>query len=418
MVGAKKWRLLLYLCLAALTGGGWHFFFGGDMNCAAPQYIMQVITQDPSVSRTITWQTERSDLPQMIVYSAGQGGRQHSLTVQPEALLTGAEAMSVYSVTLENLKPGTVYFYKVGCERNWSAWYPLRTKDKGQSGLKALIFGDSQSGDYAVWAKTAQRAWQDHPDADFFISMGDLVDIGSHYDQWKCWLNGASEVIRCIPAAPLSGNHENYLPGGTFTPAYLYRSLFKLPDNGPEGLKGQAYSYNYGDVHFAVIDSQEKELKGFQPDMIKRQAEWLDRDLGSADRKWKIVLAHRPFFINEPEGALDEWGRVFAPILDKHHVDIVFSAHIHTYGRSIPMRLQSINKEDKAGTVFISTGRSGDKTWEEARQKRFELVFDRCLDQPDYLLLESRDGRLTVTNVKQDGRIADIAAIKKEGIGN
>lgn len=29
--------------------------------------------------------------------------------------------------------------------------------------------------------------------------------------------------------------------------------------NGPDGLKGQVYSYDYGDVHFVVLDSQEDE---------------------------------------------------------------------------------------------------------------------------------------------------------------
>lgn len=43
-------------------------------------------------------------------------------------------------------------------------------------------------------------------------------------------------------------------------PRRLYLNLFDLPLNGPEGLQKQAYSYDYGDVHFSVIDTQQEEL--------------------------------------------------------------------------------------------------------------------------------------------------------------
>lgn len=413
MIVIKKLWLLLFLCAFALAGGGWYLFFGAEMNDAGPQYIMQTITEDSMRSRTITWQANQSDLVQSLVYYAEKDGKQKSLSVKPRVLTTGAEAMSLYSVTIENLKPGTVYFYKVGSESIWSDWYSLKTESAGQPTVKAIVFGDSQSENYDVWQKTAQQAWQSNGDADFFINMGDLVDIGSHYDQWKSWVNGAANMIQRIPVAPVSGNHENYLPGGTFSPAYLYQEIFHLPQNGPESLKGQAYSFDYGNIHFVVLDSQQEELAEFQPDLISEQVAWLKQDLAKTEQPWKVILIHRPLFNNEAVGTLNDLGTALMPLFDRHQVDVVFSAHIHTYGRSRPMQVKNPAKNAPQGTVYLSTGRSGDKIWEESKQKQFESVFDRCLDQPNYLVVECRDNWLTVTNFKQDGSVVDTVTMKK-----
>ena len=66
-----------------------------------------------------------------------------------------------------------------------------------------------------------------------------------------------------------------------------------MPQNGPEGLKGQVYSYDYGPVHFVVLDSQEEEQKK-HGDILKIQQTWLEADLAASKAKWKIVFFHKP----------------------------------------------------------------------------------------------------------------------------
>mgnify|MGYP000567998395 CR=1 FL=1 len=64
-------------------------------------------------------------------------------------------------------------------------------------------------------------------------------------------------------------------------PRRFISNLFDLPLNGPEGLQKQAYSYDYGDVHFSVIDTQQEELNEWQPELIASQVSWLERDLAA-----------------------------------------------------------------------------------------------------------------------------------------
>lgn len=417
MLVIKKFWLILLPVLSVVIVGGCYFVFGEQITGPVPQYIMQVMTADAKTMRTVSWQTVPSEVRQQLVYRATnqEDDKIYTVEAQTSLLATSAEEMNVHTVTLTQLLPGTAYEYRVGSEKNWSDWYAFKTEASNASAFKAIVFGDSQSSDYGVWEKTAQAAWQTHEDARFFINMGDLVDIGSHYDQWKSWFNGGAGMLTAIPVAAISGNHENYLPGGTFSPASLYLALFPLPQNGPDGLEGQAYSFDYGDVHFVALDSQEQELESFEPQLIAKQQKWLEEDLKATQKPWKIVLVHRSLFKNSYSGAPNEIGERLLPIFDAYGVDLVFTAHIHTYGRTVALYEQKPVGKGKKGTVYLSTGRSGDKTWTGSVQKHFETKFDRALDQPNYLVLEAAHAQLKVTNFRQDGSIVDWVEISKEG---
>lgn len=212
-----------------------------------------------------------------------------------------------------------------------------------------------------------------------------------------------------IPVAPISGNHENYSLQWKPYRGDLYLNLFDLPLNGPEGLQKQAYSYDYGDVHFSVIDTQQEELNEWKPELIASQVSWLERDLAASDKKWKIVLVHRNLFRYQ-DGRPNELGSALFPVIDRGNVDVVFSAHNHTYGRSAPFKNGNVASQ---GTIYISSGRSGDKTWAGSRAKPQEVAFDGVLDQPNYMKLTVNDGKLTVTSLKQDGKLIDTVTLTK-----
>ena len=61
----------------------------------------------------------------------------------------------------------------------------------------------------------------------------------------------------------------------------IFRAEFALPQNGPEGLKGEVYSFDYGPVHCVMLDTQTK---------LEEQATWLEGDLAASHAPWKLVL--------------------------------------------------------------------------------------------------------------------------------
>ena len=89
------------------------------------------------------------------------------------------------------------------------------------------------------------------------------------------------------------GNHETYdlnwkvrMPEG-----YLHR--FSLPDNGREKYRNQFYSFTVGDVHFVVLNTQNTELKEWEPDLTRDQQEWFQEDMARNRKNWNIVLMHK-----------------------------------------------------------------------------------------------------------------------------
>lgn len=371
------------------------------------QQLRQVITADSKTSRTIMWQTAAPESDAWVEYRL-QGGQDIQKTAaQGKEFATDAGTVYQQSVTLTGLEPASVYEYRAGSGKEFSDWYTLQTD--GGGAFSALIFGDSQSLDYNVWRQTASAAYANDKAAAFFINMGDLVDNGEQYSQWRSWFRGASGLLPQIPVAPISGNHENYSLQWKPYKGDLYLTLFDLPLNGPEGLQKQAYSYDYGEVHFAVIDTQLEELKDWQPDLVARQVKWLENDLAASNKKWKVVLVHRSLFRYQ-DGKPNELGAALLPVLDRSNVDVVFSAHIHTYGRTAPLKNGNVAGQ---GTVYISSGRSGDKTWAGSRAKPQEVVFDNVLDQPNYMKLTADSHKLTVTSLKQDGKLIDTMTLTK-----
>ena len=118
-----------------------------------------------------------------------------------------------------------------------------------------------------------------------------IVDVGQSGAHWNGWFGAAAGVIDTVPEMPVVGNHETTGSSETSRPAY-WNAQFKMPQNGPSALKNQAYSYDYGPVHFVVLDSQQSE-QSIYGDILTPQKKWLDADLAASKSAWKIVFYHK-----------------------------------------------------------------------------------------------------------------------------
>ena len=310
---------------------------------AFPDHIALTWTGDPATTMTVTWRTDIEVASGFIEYQKGTELANDSPRAKAESkeFVTDLGATHIFSATLEGLSPHTQYSYRVGEEEHWSQPHTFTTADSKVSKFKFLVFGDSQSlknNDsplYAVWCKTIQAAYRSFPEAAFFVNVGDLVDLGQKGEHWNGWFSGAEGVIDRIPAMPVPGNHESYGSLSTARPEYFV-AQFSLPQNGPEGLKGQVYSYDYGPVHFVVLDSQQEEQAQYG-DILKIQQSWLDADLAASRAKWKIVFFHKPPYEVMAQRPNEDIKEAFCPIMEQYHVDLVFNAHDHGIARTYPI---------------------------------------------------------------------------------
>lgn len=373
------------------------------------QFVMHNISKDNKTKRTISW---HSSLPQPYAVLEYREHLQHEFITLPAnnyEFMTDQGIKYQHVVKLSGLKPDTSYEYRVGDGDHRTTWEVFHT----DSGIrtKALIFPDSQGADYKMWEKNAQTAWKKNPDAQFFINMGDLVDNGQQFWQWARWLDGVSGMIDKIPLAPISGNHEDYTLDWKMTEPHTYLNMFTLPGNEVAGFDEYFYSYDYGDVHFTVLDTQKDELAQFKPDLFARQLAWAEKDLAATDKKWKVVLMHKHIFSFRVNGAFNDIAETFMPLFDKYNVDVVFTGHIHSYRRTVPFYK---GEPSEKGTIYISTGAAGERLRINGPPRiAVEAAINPYQSLPNYLVLETNGDIMQIQAFSQKGEQFDSVQLKK-----
>jgi hypothetical protein len=164
---------------------------------------------------------------------------------------------------------------------------------------------------------------------DFAFVMGDLVSscdgkssCEGKYNDWKKimapLLSKTYEVV---------GNHDR--TGGTVADA-MWQKEFNLPTNGPAGFSELTYSFDFGNSHFVVLDSEKP--KEHAVDSVQR--DWLNQDLAKNKAANTFVFFHEPAYrmSQDSKDALDAnpgerdalWN-----ILKKYKVTAVFNGHLH-----------------------------------------------------------------------------------------
>lgn len=143
---------------------------------------------------------------------------------------------------------------------------------------------------------------------------------------------------------PVLGNHDIAAAGFDRNAEIgAYYTAFSLPKLGEAGGVASSaesyYSYDYGNVHFVVLDSN-------YPTLVRvgsAQYSWLMNDLaataatGKAD--WVIVYFHHPpYSKGSHDSDAESWSTKMRtdilPLLESAGVDLVLSGHSHSYERS------------------------------------------------------------------------------------
>lgn len=377
--------------------------------------IRQVITADSTTSRTFMWQSDYAEENPVVEYrQAGDDTTIMQLPASSDAFSDDGVTTYIHTAAVSDLKPGTAYEYRVGASDKRSSWQSFHTA-QGHD-FKALIFPDSQSSDYSVWAATAQPAWQRNQDAQFFINMGDLVDNGQDHYQWNAWFDVVGDIIARIPVVPLLGNHETYDKDWKVRMPETYLHLFALPRIDREKYQNQFYSFDYGDVHFVVLNTQSQELADFEPSLDEDEVAWFKEDMAKTTKKWKIVLMHKdPLqygFANRPqprEEGFSPEGRLWMPLFDQYGVDAVLSAHLHTYRDRGHIRNF---QRDESGPLYLITGVAGNVQYPGLwKQHSLDEYVAPQPETDNYMTLEATDDSLTFRSFLPDGQLLEEKSI-------
>ena len=363
------------------------------------KFLRQIITRDSRSSRTVMWQSESAADFFLEWRLVGEEAAHFAQVVRRE---------KICSCTLTELKPASLYRFRIVTGEFASAWHDLRTA--GDGNFQMLIFADSQCEHYDIWRRTADVAHENFPDAELVTVVGDLVDNGQADYQWRAWHVAAENLLASRTFAPVMGNHECYgvdwfnaLPTG-------YLTQFTLPDNGAKNFGGYFYSFDYGAAHFIALNTQFAELDALNPGLQSAQEYFLRRDVANANRPWKIVLMHKDIY-DYARDTFNDIAEKFLELFDELAIDAVFTGHLHTYrnrGKIFARR------KSARGTTYILCGRAGDQKYVEPPSAIDDVTApDLRGEVESFIALDVSADELHLTARTVDGIILDDFTLTK-----
>jgi hypothetical protein len=290
------------------------------------QPYLQQVTQTSAI---VGW-TTTTPISERIDVSLPDGTPVASSNATIENVATRSGQTQMWA-KLTNLQPDTVYCYRVanGAPMNERTGFRTAPTADSTKPIRILAFGDSGGGGSDQYAL---REFMFQFPSELIIHTGDIA-----YDKGTIVLFEAyvfevyAELFRNLPFFPAAGNHEYETEK-----AAPFRGVFALPDMGGE----QWYSYDWGRIHFAVIDTEAD---------FEEQKQWLEADLAASKAPWKIVYLHKPPYSSGDHGSDMPTRNAFEPIFKKHGVQLVLAGHDHHYERMHP----------QDGVAYVVTGGGG-----------------------------------------------------------
>ncbi|PWW20068.1 purple acid phosphatase-like protein [Cytobacillus oceanisediminis] len=318
-----------------------------------------------------------------------------------------AGEVQVHSASINGLKRNTSYTYRAGdgSEEGWSETAAFTARSRDNNPFSFILMGDTQAppnqteNGFGIFTELFQKAKQEDPDASFMLHVGDMIDDGNLYTHWNAFFESMKnpKLAPSTPFVPAVGNHENIGTG-----VETFKHLFKLPQNGPEKFKGTVYSFDYGNAHFAVMNTETSK------EGLLEQAEWLKEDMAGTDKKWKIVVYHRSPYYSNPAGGSEMVKEVWPSIFDELDIDLAISGHDHSYVRTFPLKN---GEKAENGTTYVIAGSTGKKFYAATPQPYMDVYFDE--DTQVYTNVSIDDQGINLIVKTRDGRIVDQHSIKK-----
>lgn len=411
--------------------------FTDHVSSPRPDQIVVTPGESPSRSATIQWRTSPETTTSYVRYRMKQASGRYKveagdtpvvidsprddilgnvddiedydgglLDLRPEP--ANDPVVNRHIVHLDRLVPGKTYVYSVGdgTEDGWSEPQEFTTAPAGRQPFSFLYMGDVQHG-FEGWSDIVQGAHARHPEAEFVVMAGDLVNEGQRRHEWDAFFNASEGVFSNQPIVPALGNHEyNGLPPS------MYLDQFALIENGPPGLEERVYSFERGDAFFAVLDANLKSESELQA-----QADWLADQLAQTSATWKVVVQHQPIYGSRPSQDEPELRAAWAPVYDRYDVDLVLQGHTHGYLRTHPMKDGKIVEpgSSEQGTIYLVTN-AGDKYYEAGGFEEKYGVEPAVLfgDVSTYQAIDVDRRELRYRAYDADGNIVDQFELSKQ----
>lgn len=333
----RKTRLSLTALAFLLTGlviltiARWETWFGNPpeapyLPANRPERILLTFGNDGPQSRMLSWICDTVVRSSHVELQDSILGTEQCVAAQGEIFVSRSGKGAYYRATLPQLEPGHVYRYRVCSGTTHSPWHrfvmPLRDMAQPDD-FELLYFGDVQDTLGGNTHRLVMDAWRMHPEAEFVLLGGDLIERPTH-TYWNEAFRGLDSLAQSLPILATTGNHE-----------YLKYPIRKLERRFaltfPYFLASQVgqnhvYTLPYREAQFYLLDSN-RELP-----YLNTQRNWLSQAFENSRARWNIVVLHHPIY--SAKGKSNNFlQRMFFADLINDNADLVLQGHEHAYAR-------------------------------------------------------------------------------------
>lgn len=319
----------------------------------SPRRISVSVNGDPATSKGFCWYTDVETDTQVRVFDGGTDVT-YLLTLD-DAVCSEWEGAYMHKVKVSGLTPGKEYTYQVGDGMFWSALGSFVTDD-GDDSFEFIAIADVQASsleNFQKGAATLNAAFATMPDAEFVVNLGDFTNDSTN-EEWDYYDEAFSSLNLSTTIVPVAGNHD----GAGFMWSWFDNMFCLDTSESVQNLSGVNYSYDYGNAHFAVLNTNDL------LSVTDVQLTWLRKDLNSTDKDWKIVFMHKsPYSLGKDAKWPDALylQDALGAVLDECGADLVMSGHDHMYLRTKTLYGNEVADD---GTVYVLAGTAGSKRYE------------------------------------------------------
>jgi hypothetical protein len=357
--------------------------------------------------------------------------------------VTDVTVATDHVITLQNLVPGTKYYYSVGAigysiEATSENYFYSPPQNNDSVPLKFWVTGDFGTGNLTQQqVRDAFVNYTSGQKVDGWLWLGDnAYSNGLDQEYQDKVFDVYPQQFRNIPVFPAPGNHDyaqsGYLSSASMGTNFPYFHIFSLPNSsGTE----KYYSANYGNIHFIALDSY-----GSYNTQGSAMYNWLQSDLMNNTQQWTIVYFHHPPY---SKGSHDSDNSIemvdmrthIIPLLESYGVDLVLSGHSHAYERShfikghygvestfnsshiVQQGGGSFSKTSRTGngTVYVVCGVAGQVSSTTAGWPHNAMYYSTAT-KPGSLILDVTGGNLKCSFLTSTGSIADEFTMTKPAI--
>ncbi|MCB9350376.1 MAG: metallophosphoesterase [Lewinellaceae bacterium] len=392
-------------------------------------------------SMVVKWRTD-SPTSSQVWYGTSPGNLPFTQTING--------SYTDHEVLVSGLSANTTFYYAVGNTSGQlttpSDNHYFRTSPVPGSiqTIKTWVLGDAgKAGQNQRDVRDAFYNFQGDQHIDVILLLGDNAYESGTDEEYQAAMFENMYEERLINSVvwPTFGNHDGE---SAFSPTQTgpYYEIFTAPTNGeaggvPSGTEAY-YSFDYGNIHFIVLNSDDSGVEPGSPQLV-----WLEADLAATDQEWKVVSFHHPPYTqlasdtDNKETAMREQ---VLPILEAYNVDLVLAGHAHDWQRSYLINghygtsntwnpnTMGINLGDgrvdgdgayfknagdgpsSVGTVYIVSGSAGSR----GPIEDYHPIMYKSLGEKGSMYMEVTGSQMDIKFIRETGAIDDYLTIVKQ----